>query len=114
MTPREVIPADVPEEVENEVWQTFKKMVDDLRVYEARIKPSPWRPMETAPKDRPILLYGTWDTERPIEDLKEDPDIFMAEFDECGAWSIIGGDYSCTYVWRPRCWAPLPDPPKDK
>ena len=100
------------EEVEAEVSATLTKMVADERRYAEQNNPSPWRSMETAPKDRPILLYGTWDTERPIEDLKEDPDIFMAEFDEFGAWVIIGGDYSCTYVWNPRCWAPLPEPPE--
>ena len=36
MTPREVMPADVSEETEKEVWEAFKKMVDDIRVYERR------------------------------------------------------------------------------
>ena len=105
--------SNIPDEkVEAEVYAALTQMVTDERRYDALNHPSPWRSMETAPKDRPILLYGTWDTEISIEDLKEDPDIFMAEFDECGAWAIIGGDYSCTYVWNPRCWAPLPEPPE--
>jgi hypothetical protein len=113
MTPREVIPAHIPEDAEREVYAALTQMVADEKRHDERNQPSPWRSMETAPKDRPILLYGTWDTEMHINGLKEDPDIFMAEFDQYGAWLIIGGDCSCTFVWRPRCWAPLPEPPRD-
>jgi hypothetical protein len=70
-----------------------------------------WQPIETAPKDCPILIYGTWDSELSCELPKEDPDIFMAEYCE-GAWSIIGGAYYSTFVYRPTHWMPLPEPPK--
>lgn len=102
MTPREVIPADVPEEVENEVWETFKKMVDDLRVYETRIKPSPWRPIATAPKDGTPIL-GWWVDECMIVD-----------------WCVFVKRWRSTHDGEdmfepePTHWMPLPDPPKDE
>lgn len=52
MTPREVIPAEISEEVEAEVSAALNKMVADERRYAGRS----WRSIETAPEDGSLFL----------------------------------------------------------
>lgn len=110
MTPRETIPDDVPEDVENEVWTTFKKMVDDLRVYEARIKPGPWKPIETAPMDNTLIILsgknsnGEW----TVEPGHWETYSFWAANEE------MTPEWSWSENVPPTHWMHFPDPPKDK
>jgi len=83
-------------------------------------KMTEWQPIETAPKDRPILVYGN----------KEKGD--QAEFSQRIAVAVYHSEMHYTYGDRPmfvyaphrvesdgpdRCicpshWMPLPEPPK--
>ena len=86
MTPREVIPAHIPEEVEDEVSIALNRMVDKMRIkpvskrqWKARLKLGRWIPRMvverwslTAPEGMKLVWH-------PEEDfLKIQPKIFMA------------------------------------
>ena len=60
---------------------------------------SAWKPIETAPKDRSLLLYHHRDGE------------FVGKWfhDTRGRWVIAGGDGSAL---SPSYWCPLPEPPR--
>ena len=72
-----------------------------------------WQPIETAPKDRIVLLYrptahdwgkvtpGKWDAQPHHK--KPAPYWDM--------WIKIGGKYE-SRLWEPTHWMPLPEPPK--
>lgn len=72
-----------------------------------------WQPIETAPKDKMILLYrptafdwgkvapGKWDAQK--NHAKPKP--FWA------IWLRIGGTHESRH-WEPTHWMPLPEPPK--
>lgn len=68
-----------------------------------------WHPIETAPNQISVLVYGTWAGE--INGPDKQPNIWMAELDN-GQWVIHGGDYYSSYVLNPTHWMPLPEPPK--
>jgi hypothetical protein len=110
MTPREVMPADVSEETEKEVWEAFKKMVDGLRVYEARIKPSPWKPIETAPMDNTFIILAG----------KDEDGVWTVDMGHWETYSLWDGDEEMTPEWSwsentaPTHWMHFPDPPKDE
>lgn len=64
-----------------------------------------WQPIETAPKDRPILLWGKfWNN----QDTFKHPMIgaWHAHDDR---WTILG---EFRFAVRPTRWMPLPAPPK--
>ena len=98
MTPREVIPAEISEEVEAEVSTALHKMVADERRYAG----SPWRPIETAPKDGTAIL-GWWAGECMIVD-----------------WCVVVERWGSTHDGEnmfkpePTHWMPLPEPPKQE
>ena len=78
-----------------------------------------WQPIETAPKDKPILGYGIWQGE--IFGVVSEPAIDIIQggpgqrtyhcVGEEGWWECLTGDaYAC---WlKPTHWQPLPEPPK--
>ena len=73
-----------------------------------------WRPIETAPKDAFIMLYGKL---RPHPNHVQRygnldrPTLVTAYWDEIDdAWSPMGS--TCTGPWfEPTHWKPLPEPP---
>ena len=95
MTPREVIPAEISEEVEAEVSAALTQMVADERRYAG----SPWRPIATAPKDGTAIL-GWWFNECMIVD-----------------WCVVVERWGSTpdgedmFEPEPTHWMPLPDGP---
>lgn len=97
MTPRETIPADIPEDAEREVSAALNKMVADERRYAG----SPWRPIATAPKDGTAIL-GWWFNECMIVD-----------------WCVVVERWGSTHDGEdmfepePTHWMPLPEGPKE-
>ena len=97
MTPREVIPAHIPEEVEAEVFAALKKMVADERRYAG----SSWRSIEIAPEDGTLFLayMGAGNME-------------IARFNlECQEWWIDA--YAPPHIEKNwiEAWMPLPNAP---
>lgn len=68
-----------------------------------------WQPIETAPKDQSILVYGVWQSE--LGGSTDEPCIWMAWF-SYDMWHVEGTDYYACYVINPTHWMPLPQPPK--
>ena len=101
MTPREVIPAEISEEVETEVSTALHKIIEDERRYEARHGESPWRPISTAPKDGSEILI--WDNRG------RDWGIMDFAYWWEGDWHIPAYDSKAT---NPTHWMPLPEEPK--
>ena len=70
-----------------------------------------WRPIETAPKNTPVLVYGKWDGE--IGNWRGFPPEHGVASYEFNRWdAVISGGYSVTC--EPTNWLPLPPPPEDK
>lgn len=72
-----------------------------------------WQPIETAPKDRPLLLYGFIDPETNFNLLIwTAPAVFSGEFDSIDeAWVPHGGTWEGPFMTVTH-WMPLPEPPK--
>ena len=87
----------VSEEVEAEVSAALTQMVADERRYAG----SPWRPIDTAPKDGTPVL-GWWGTECMIVD-----------------WCVVVERWGSTHDGEdmfepePTHWMPLPEGPKE-
>lgn len=69
-----------------------------------------WQPIETAPKDGPLLLYGLMG---PTEMLRFNGPIVTSGY----YWDSIDGWYSTASTWvgpfvEPSHWMPLPEPPQ--
>ena len=68
-----------------------------------------WQPIETAPKNRVILVWGRyWSDEQGWM-----PEPRMAQWDSLafgGSWVV---DYRYPFSVRPTHWMPLPAPPAD-
>ncbi len=75
-----------------------------------------WQPIETAPKDETVLVYGTWQPDW-YNPPRIDPDVHKATCLEVSnsngdwAWYVAGTDEDETYVYKPTHWMPLPLPP---
>jgi len=67
-----------------------------------------WQPIDTAPKETIVLVYGYWDGE--LNEGDKVPDVWRAKF-EFDLWWIDGGEYYSQYVRNPTHWMPLPNPP---
>ncbi len=69
-----------------------------------------WKPIETAPHDRRVLLFGQL---RPMEGLRVNgPEVFTGYYDEidsswCGSGSTAEGPF-----YTPTHWQELPEPPQ--
>ena len=67
-----------------------------------------WQPIETAPKETSVLIYGFWEGElHAKEDQRE---IWKAHF-AYDKWWIEGGEFYAQHVISPTHWMPLPEPP---
>lgn len=75
---------------------------------------SDWQPIETAPKDDLILLYGLLDphpNERQLYSGLDRPTRVTAYWDSIDeAWSPMGGTWTGPW-FKPTHWMPLPSPP---
>ena len=79
---------------------------------QAKAEPLTWQPIETAPKDRPILLLvngevlpGLWH-ETPFREIRDSDGFYVGQHDAQAFW--------CAYVMgecEPTHWMPLPAPP---
>jgi len=80
-----------------------------------------WQPIETAPRDRPILgfgqkwqgeIYGVFDG--PTFDIIEGGPRADTDWEKNGEWWLCttGDAYACWLL--PTHWQPLPDPPKEQ
>lgn len=73
---------------------------------------SEWQPIETAPKDKTLLLYG-----RQVGGSKDDLAGWDGNIVASGYWDGIDGSWCVTgSTWRgpfigPTHWMPLPEPP---
>jgi hypothetical protein len=110
MTPREVNPTEISEEVEAEVSTALTKMVDDVRRYEAFNAESPWRPITTAPKDGTAILI--WPAQSALTGSTECMIIsyVVRWHDWKEAWIEASGEEYDTF--HPTHWMPLPEPPE--
>lgn len=73
-----------------------------------------WQPIDTAPKNEPVLVYGLWAGE--INGQDKEPGIYIAKFNgrsdyEGYWWSCQDTDAYAAWV-KPTHWQPLPEPPK--
>ena len=66
-----------------------------------------WRPIDTAPKDCQILVYGIWGDELGQED--KNPSIHVAEYVN-GYWHVTGSSHYAAFV-NATHWMALPTPP---
>lgn len=72
-----------------------------------------WQPIESAPKDQTILVFGTWAGE--INGTDNKLGIYVARWarstDYFGYdWSVTGTDAYAAWV-KPSHWMPLPEAP---
>lgn len=74
---------------------------------------SGWQPIETAPKDRRILLYGHIDPNAPFDGLIwTAPRPFSGYWDEIDeAWCCDGSTWKGPFM-KVTHWMPLPEPPE--
>jgi hypothetical protein len=87
------------------------EITEGLRIYITEqlgrvLAPAPvvteWSPIETAPKDRPILTWGTLHDDGIGED----------EFMTISTWTGSGWFSRCSGIHAPRLWHPAPAAPK--
>jgi hypothetical protein len=78
-----------------------------------------WQPIETAPKDRPILvsggkvnneLGGCWKNDGWVKVYWDNEDWQEPE----KRWQVCDTCYYGVWVENPTHWMPLPEPPKEK
>ena len=99
MTPREIIPADIPEDAEREVYGALAQMVADERRYAG----SPWRPIATAPRDGEwVIVHGFWYPKGDYSGITLGAYLPYEEM-----WTFEGD-----LMDRPTHWMPLPKPPE--
>lgn len=76
-----------------------------------------WRPIETAPKDALLLLWGTLEPHPEDKDLYANLDVprrvvgSWCDIDE--AWSVAGSTWLGPW-FKPTHWRPLPPPPEEQ
>jgi hypothetical protein len=78
---------------------------DESDVRNAALEEAAWQPMDTAPKDRPILAYnpmmGVYNTQYQSQ-----------EPDERDRWPCGFSGWSGTWYCWPTHWMPVPKPPE--
>ena len=80
-----------------------------LTIIEMLCKPA-WMPIETAPEETAILVYGIWEGE--LNGCNDEPAVWKARF-AYEKWWVEGGEYYAQNVINPTHWMPLPEPPKE-
>lgn len=70
---------------------------------------SEWQPIETAPRDQYVLLFGR---QLPHDMLRVEGDLILAGYwsDLDEAWCCIGSLWNGPF-YKPTHWRPLPEPP---
>lgn len=68
-----------------------------------------WQPIETAPNDLVIMVYGKWVGE--IGDWSTEPPSIGVAINSYGEWSSVHSDYYSVNCVATH-WRPLPPPPK--
>ena len=70
-----------------------------------------WQPIETAPKDQSVLLYGKSDDTFTSEVSFPHPVVFSGYWCSLdGAWCTTGSSWVGPFM-KPTHWQPLPEPP---
>jgi len=69
------------------------------------------RPIEMAPEDKPVLLYGRLCGE--ISDYFDQDEFFVGS-KKYGSWSVDGTDTYSVTCYEPKGWLPLPPSPDTK
>ena len=71
-----------------------------------------WQPIETAPRDGFILLYGSMIPDSGSDELRiESPLAFAGYWDDLDdAWCSIASSWRGPF-YEPTHWTPLPEPP---
>lgn len=71
-----------------------------------------WQPIETAPRDKHVLLYGTMRENSQIG--CSGPIVFTGYWGEIdGAWCSTGTTFGGPF-FDPTHWQPLPAPPQEQ
>lgn len=97
-------------------YQRAEARIAELEAEVQRLREqTQWRPIETAPKDKPLLLGRFW--RNALWD-KNEPSVF---FQWTGSWEDRSLDKSgCSSDWteyhglQPTHWMPLPQPPQEQ
>ena len=73
---------------------------------------SEWMPIETAPKDHAILVYGkAQDTQNPLVRFTK-AGVYSAYWDEIDdSFCLSGASWVGPFI-KPTHWMPLPEPPE--
>lgn len=76
------------------------------------LKSLKWQPIETAPKDQHILLFGKIDPLNPFEKIRWDkPSVFSGYWDPVDEiWTAHGSTWEGPFMTATH-WMPLPLPP---
>lgn len=70
-----------------------------------------WLPIETAPKDEPVLLFGMTVPGSKMVRFKK-PVVFSGYWSDIdGIWCAHGSHWNGPF-FEPTHWMPLPEPPK--
>jgi hypothetical protein len=69
-----------------------------------------WQPIETAPKDAPVLLFGMTNPDERMVRFKK-PVVFSGYWESLDeAWCAHGSHWDGPF-FQPTHWMPLPAPP---
>lgn len=63
-----------------------------------------WQPIETMPKDRPVLVWAKWEGE--VGGKEDRYHTHIAE-----NLQVYGGDFYASWAYDATHWMPLPEPP---
>ena len=98
--------ADILNEMERERFQAASR----IEALEAEVERFAWQPIETAPKDTLVLLYG-----EPCGEIFgrfREPTIVVGA-NRYDYWAVDATDYYQVTV-EPTHWMPLPNPPSQE
>lgn len=87
-------------------WTTFNTLVEETLAALANSCEGGWRPIETAPKDCPILAYN------PVQGVYETR-YDKGEWPHADWFSDDAGRTASLWYPRPTHWMPLPPPPQE-
>lgn len=98
------------------------QLLDRLIAQARAARPSPWQPIETAPKDGARVLIGWWNDDGVWDQRCAYWDaVFTSDWNEetnetvhIGEWTdgaVQSFNYEETHCYKPTHWQPLPSPP---